>query len=144
MQTENLNITTGFKELTDFYLDRILNFYEYDTELEVNLSAALRHIEIVRVQISNDRKLYNISQYESDLLDSVITDSYFFEKCNEEEENKWKIHFIRLTWNRLLEYLGIKLDPKKISILKNVYVDTRHRPIGRTYRKYEGRHSGKV
>ena len=133
-----MNTTKGFRELINPYLDRILDFYEYETDTKYGLSSALRHIEIVRSQLETDRAFHNIGQYESDLLDSVIYDSIFFEKKNQDKEDEWKVHFLRITWNRILSYLGIDLPEEKVSILKDAYIDSSNRSLGRGYRKYEG------
>lgn len=119
------------------YIPRIRDFYKYDTENDNDISNSLRHIEIIRTQITDDIKFLELEELESQFIYSVLSDSYYFEKRNTESK-EWKINFLRITWKRLLNDLGVDTSDLKVEILKNTYVDSNTREDGRyIYQKYK-------
>lgn len=120
------------------FSERLKSFYEYDSDNQMQLKESLRHIEIIRVQITdlvNEIK-GSLDNLDSEFIYSIITDSYYFEKYKS-DNIEWKVNFIRITWSRLLSELGISIDPDRIKIKKNMYTDEINRENGRyIYKKY--------
>lgn len=125
------------KCIIERYIERIKDFYKYELN-DVSMKESLRHIEIIRTQISSDIKLISIdNELESQFIYSILSDSYYFEK-NKSESLEWKINFLRITWKRLLDDLGIDTSKMNSEILKNTYVDSTTREDGRyIYEKYK-------
>lgn len=130
-------ITKNLYSIVEPYVDRIKEFYEFDPEDKVSLKLSLRHIEIIRIQITNQIEISNLSEDESEFIYSILSDSFYFEKYKS-ESTEWKVNFLRITWNRLLSEMGIEIDKNKVEILKNTYVDSNTREDGRyIYRRYK-------
>lgn len=131
-------ISSKLKNLLMPFSERLKSFYEYDSDSLVQLKESLRHIEIIRVQITdlvNEIK-ESLDNLDSEFIYSIITDSYYFEKYKS-DNIEWKINFIRITWSRLLDELGISIDPDRIKIKENMYTDETNRENGRyIYKKY--------
>lgn len=131
-------ISSRLKNLLMSFSERIESFYEYDSDSQVQLKESLRHIEIIRVQITDlvDEIKESLDNLDSEFIYSIITDSYYFEKYKT-DNIEWKINFIRITWSRLLDELGIYIDPGKIKIKENMYTDETNREDGRyIYKRY--------
>lgn len=134
----DIKIKEGSKlyEVVSPYIKRIKDFFNYK-KTDIELKSSLRHIEIIRCQIHDTVRRCDLSDLESEFIYSIITDSYYFERMKNESV-EWKVHFLRFTWNRLLDALDEKIDDEKAEILKNTYVDSGTRVDGRhIYRKYE-------
>lgn len=130
-------ITKNLYSIVEPYVDRIKEFYEFDPEDKVSLKLSLRHIEIIRIQITSQIEISNLSEDESEFIYSILSDSFYFEKYKS-ESTEWKVNFLRITWNRLLSEIGIEISKNKIEILKNTYVDSNTREDGRyIYRRYK-------
>jgi hypothetical protein len=130
-------ITKNLYSIVEPYVDRIKEFYEFDPEDKVSLKLSLRHIEIIRIQITSQIEISNLSEDESEFIYSILSDSFYFEKYKS-ESTEWKVNFLRITWNRLLSEMGIEIDKDKVEILKNTYVDSNTREDGRyIYRRYK-------
>lgn len=130
-------ITKNLYSIVEPYVDRIKEFYEFDPEDKVSLKSSLRHIEIIRIQITSQIEISNLSEDESEFIYSILSDSFYFEKYKS-ESTEWKVNFLRITWNRLLSEIGIEISKNKIEILKNTYVDSNTREDGRyIYRRYK-------
>jgi hypothetical protein len=130
-------ITKNLYGIVEPYVDRIKEFYEFDPEDKVSLKLSLRHIEIIRIQITSQIEISNLSEDESEFIYSILSDSFYFEKYKS-ESTEWKVNFLRITWNRLLSEMGIEIDKNKVEILKNTYVDSNTREDGRyIYRRYK-------
>lgn len=130
-------ITKNLYSIVEPYVDRIKEFYEFDPEDKVSLKLSLRHIEIIRIQITSQIEISNLSEDESEFIYSILSDSFYFEKYKS-ESTEWKVNFLRITWNRLLSEMGIEISKNKIEILKNTYVDSNTREDGRyIYRRYK-------
>lgn len=131
-------ISSKLKNLLMPFSERLKSFYEYDSDRQVQLKESLRHIEIIRVQITdlvNEIK-GSLDNLDSEFIYSIITDSYYFEKYKIDDV-EWKVNFIRITWSRLLDELGISIDPDRIKIKENMYTDEINRENGRyIYKKY--------
>lgn len=130
-------MTKNLYDIVEPYIDRIKEFYEFDPEDKVSLKLSLRHIEIIRIQITNQIEISSLSEDESEFIYSILSDSFYFEKYKS-ESTEWKVNFLRITWNRLLSEMGIEIDKNKVEILKNTYVDSNTREDGRyIYRRYK-------
>lgn len=130
-------ITKNLYSIVEPYVDRIKEFYEFDPEDKVSLKLSLRHIEIIRIQITSQIEISNLSEDESEFIYSILSDSFYFEKYKS-ESTEWKVNFLRITWNRLLLEVGVEISKNKVEILKNTYVDSNTREDGRyIYRRYK-------
>ena len=106
-------ITKNLYGIVEPYVDRIKEFYEFDPEDKVNLKLSLRHIEIIRIQITSQIEISNLSEDESEFIYSILSDSFYFEKYKS-ESTEWKVNFLRITWNRLLSEIGIEISKNNI------------------------------
>lgn len=136
--SEDCKLSFNLRKFITPYLTRIMEFYDYDKENLNSLHNSLRHIEILRNQIDSEYQINkDLTEYDKEFLASIVSDSYFFEK-NTNETLEFRIHFLRLTWNRILIELGIVMDDSKLIVVKNAYSNSSQMVDGRTvYKKYE-------
>lgn len=123
------------------YTNRIISFYDYDIpENDKSLGVVLRHISIIRMSLTEDLKYTKLSEDESQMIYGLLHDSELVED-NHNESLAWKIHFLRIIWNRLYYYLGINIDQSKVNYLgKELCINSKGFNEGRyTYVKYSDR-----
>lgn len=133
-------LSDNLRKYVDIYIKRIYEFFDFKNSI-YELRNALRHIEIVRVQMLDDLNHVKSSMSDEDLefIYSILSDSVYFEGMKHESE-EWRVGILKITWNRLIMTMEYPpLDESKTSINNDIFVDSKTRRDGRhIYEMYQG------